>query len=232
MQFLILVVLLVFTVGIFGLVYSSSDNSELLEDVISVNGESKLNAGPDQTEIYIRTETRAQDPKEAQKQNNDIMNRIRESLKLFDIKNIETVDFSLQPVRELDPNTNKYIDNGFLQTHTFKVTTTKIDQAGNIINVAVENGANSIDNIVFSLSEDKLREYKNKVIREAVKNAKDKAQAMADGANIRLGEVKSITENNFVYTPYYRDMITEKATAPIEPRQVELSANVQVDFEI
>ncbi len=232
MQLLILVVLLVFTVSIFGLVYDTSESSDILEDFISVSGESKINVGPDQAELYIRTETRAQDVKEAQRQNNDIMNKVRDALKKIDIKNIETIDFSLQPIREWDPNTNRYIDNGFIQTHTFKVTTTKIDQAGDIINVAVENGANSIDNIIFSLSEDKLRETKTKVISDAVKNAKYKAQAMAEGANIRLGKVKSITENNFVYTPYYRDMVAEKVTVPVEPKQVELSANVQVDFEI
>ncbi len=69
--------------------------------------------------------------------------------------------------------------------------------------------------------------------------AKTKAQSMASGLGITLGEVQSVSENSYYYTPNYRsyDMMAvgaseAKAETPVSPSDVSVSATVNVVYEL
>jgi uncharacterized protein YggE len=73
-----------------------------------------------------------------------------------------------------------------------------------------------------------------KALRSAVENARNKAEALADAAGVRLGPVTSMTEGSAGGPqPYYERAAMMKASdAPIEPGTQDSQATVTVTFAI
>ncbi len=211
------------------------------KQTISVSGEYETFAAPDKAEIYFRVETQKLTAKDAQDLNSEYSDAAIASLKKAGVASadIETTDYRIEKVRDWNPQTYDYEDKGYRATHVFKVTTLKIEDVGTLLQVAVDAGVNSIDDVVFSLSKEKERDVKTTVMQQAATKAKEKAIALASSLDVKLGKVVSVTESSYSYVPYRYGlaetaMISSKAApAPqISPEQVQVSATVSVSFEI
>jgi uncharacterized protein YggE len=112
-----------------------------------------------------------------------------------------------------------------------------ISQAGNIIDVAVDAGANRVSSITFTLEDAALKALKRDALKAAAMEAQSKAGAIASGLNVQLDKVLSATESGFVYQPYrysFDAVAAEGAMAPtpITPGDVEVTANLSVTYKI
>jgi len=95
-----------------------------------------------------------------------------------------------------------------------------------------------IDNIQFGLTTEREIEVKQELLSKASKNAKQKAEAIADSLDVNIIGVITVSENN-VYIQYgrYESALLSKsaegsAPTPINPQQITTTANVLVEFEI
>jgi uncharacterized protein YggE len=113
-----------------------------------------------------------------------------------------------------------------------------MSKVGTIVDIAVKNGANQLNNINFGLSEEKEQEFKQQALAEASKNAKAKAETIAQSLDVKLGKIKSVSESNFGYMPYAYameakaggDMIEEAAA--VMPRDVTVNAHISLVYHI
>jgi len=232
-------------VSAFLLVYNSfsSDSVRYIEDddeedrrTISVSGFSNLDVSPDQSEIFVRVEFIDLDPKLAQSKLNEASNNIIRTLKSKGLsdKEIETVDYNLERFREW--KNNKYIDKGYRASHSLKLTIKDLTKVGEYINLAINNGANNIENVRFTLSEDKENDIKNQLLSEAAKNAKSKADLLAKTLNSEVISVVSISESSRDYGPVYAEALVTKDSASespvIQPKSVSVTVSVSAVFEI
>ena len=90
-----------------------------------------------------------------------------------------------------------------------------------------------INNIEFGLSDAKMEEVKVKIIKEAVKVAQVKANAMAEAGNFKLGKISYMSESSYNVVPYNRafSAVKESATG-VPPEDVEISATVSITYKI
>jgi uncharacterized protein YggE len=128
----------------------------------------------------------------------------------------------------LNPN---FTENGTSITgYTASTTVTadaELTKLGGLIDAAVNAGANGVYGPVFSRSDrDKL--YRD-ALKDSLKDAKAKAEALAAGAGLTLGEIKSVTEGASA-GPIPVDVRAMDSAAKIEPGTQTIEASVTVTY--
>lgn len=215
--------------------------STTVQNTLSVSGNALLSAAPDQAIAYINIVTDDENAKTAQSANRETSNAVVDALKSWgvDTSSIETDSYSLSKKQEWVKENGTYVDVGYRLTHTLKVTTERVDEVGDMVDVAVNAGANGVDGVTFSLSKDKEKQVRDQALERAITAAKEKAQRMASTAGVTLGKVTSVSEQNFYYTPYeyntrnsYNDLAAMAAPSPISPQTVEVSSSVSLAYEL
>lgn len=143
----------------------------------------------------------------------------------------ETPQFELQKLTPAEQAQRRF------QVRQSWTVQTKADDAANILNIAVQAGANQSGQIDWSVADEKALEAK--AAGKALSRARAIASQMAQGLGIQLGElIYASNQNPEPPRPIMmRAMAAEKMTASpaplaIEARKVERSATVYAVFAI
>jgi uncharacterized protein len=191
---------------------------------ITVNGTGTVQAVPDQAEFSLGVETKGPTAREALAANSERMRRVLAALDAAGVAkgDVQTQDVSVS---------RSYPDDGYSADNSVSVMIRDLARAGSILDAASNAGANNIYGPTLSRSNQD--ELQAKALREAVDNARAKAQALAEAAGVDLGSVTAIAESGAEPMPYY-DVALAKRTptpeAPIEPGKQEIQATVRVTF--
>lgn len=208
------------------------------QNVISTSATARVEAQPDKAEIYLNIETLDMDAQKSQQDNSRISESVISSLMRAGVAraDIETSQYSLQQKIRFGREGEQIIE-GYSTLHILKVKTTAVDNVGSLIDAGINGGANGINNLVFTLSDEKQAELRNEAIADAAAEAKGKAKAMAGSMGVKLGKLKTVSESSFSFVPYFAPMaaFAEKA-APVPtqvlPQTVEVSVTLSVTYEI
>ena len=147
----------------------------------------------------------------------------------------------MTPVLFISAASSKQLDRGYQQITTIKITTKKLDAVGDVLDAAVQAGANSVQDVSFSLTPESEATYKEQALASAAKVAKSKAQTLASASGATLGRITSLSENSYNVQPYYYNTRSvamdasagsEKAPTPISPEKVSLSVSVTIGYEL
>lgn len=136
-----------------------------------------------------------------------------------------------------DPPQNwKQSINGYEVTNSIAIKTDKISLAGKMIDAASKAGANTIENIHFTLHD--ARSYWHEAISKATANAINDANVIAQAAGVKLGRLLSIsldsanTINPRANNIYFAKSMGNESLPPIEAGDVSITANVSIVYEI
>lgn len=211
-------------------------------NAISVSGESQIEVMPDKAEVYASIVTNSTSAKEAKDEAAEIFSRVKSALLKAGIKaeNIESNSYAITPIYEWNDIFKRSDFKGYQVTHTIKVTTTEINTTGDIIDAAVNSGANQVNQIVFDLSKELEKDIYHEALTEAASLAKTKAASIADALGVKLGKIKTVTESSGYYTPYvnsYRSDISSGAEmsyakSEISPQKVTVTGRISVSYYI
>ncbi len=209
-------------------------------DTISISGEGKETAIPDIGVVALSVESRGKTVAEVQTDNTKKMNDILDYVKSLNIENkdIRTSQYNLYPIYAYEQNTGKQKLDGYQLTQTVEVKIRDLDKVGRVLSGATERGANQVGQLTFTIDDPEKVQAAARL--KAVKNARAKAEALAEAAGVRLGKIRSFTENINSPSPYpmyyARDMAalgSEMKSAPnIEAGSQEIVVNVSLSFEI
>ncbi|MGM5482058.1 MAG: SIMPL domain-containing protein [Nanobdellota archaeon] len=205
---------------------------ETSDEKISVSGSKELTYEPDKAEVILEVVTLEDSAQEARDKNSDLADKVIDALQ--DYATVETESFNLNKREDYNPETGKREFVGYEVSHRLKATTEDISNVGKIIDTAVNQGANQVRRIKFTLSDEKQKDLKKEALAQATVNAKTKAKALAGALNVELGKVSSISESNFGYHPVYaRDSLAAgKAETNIVPGEVSVEAQVSLAYNI
>ena len=205
---------------------------------IAVTGWGRASAKPNQAKLSLGVMSQETTATEALAKNSESMNNVIEALKASGIpeEDIETSGFSIYP------RYSSYGETliGFEVNHMLKITTTKLDGVGEIIDRAVEAGANRVQMVYFTFTEDKLNELRELARQGAVEDAKVRAETIADSLEIKIIGVAGATEETGYYpSPYYYEYSLYVPAAPIPapspimpPTEVEVTVMIRVTYII
>lgn len=204
---------------------------------LSVSGLGVVYLTPDIAYINVGVNTQRENASEAVKVNKEQTTAVIQAIKDFgvDAKDIRTTNFSIWSNPQYDEfgqvkGTNYSVDN------TVNVTIRDLDKLGDLLDAAIQAGANSIYSIQFDV-EDKTEANKQARIL-AVENAKTQALELAGAAGVELEEIQSISYFESSPVPYFEGKgggggaDVANAAVPIQPGQLAISVSVNMVYGI
>ncbi len=208
------------------------------QEGIWVSGRGVVMVTPDIATLRLGIEAQAASVAAAQSQAIEAMDEVMAALTDNDIaeKDIQTQYFSIRQVTEWDRDKEEEIVVGYQVTNTVTAKIREIDKAGIIIDAVAVAGGDliRIDSIDFSVDDPSA--YYEEARKEAMADAKAKAEQLAELADGRLGKATYISESSYVPPPIYRQDVYEEAMpgaeTPISPGEMEISLTVQVTYSI
>ena len=178
---------------------SSVGNQPYVSNSIAVNGEGKVYATPDIFIFTISVNEKADTTKLAFQQANTKVKEIRQALKDAGVaeKDVQTTNISMYPHYEY--NGNNSIPKGYEANQQLTITVRKIEDAGKVMDAVTSIEGAQINSTQYDI-DDKEKIYEQ-ARKQAFEKAQQKAEQLADLADVRLGKVTSISDVVMDYQP-------------------------------
>lgn len=196
---------------------------------IVTSGEATVRRAPDQAFITVAVETRARNPRDAQRQNAEAMNSVQQRLAGAGVPKdaLRTTGYSIQ--QEFDYNDGRRTPRDYVARNGVEVRLDAIERTGEILDVVVQAGATSIAAVRFDLKD--RTGAQREALRLAVVDARARAEALADGAGRTVDRILRIDDNPQFAPPMpmqtmMRAAAADSAPTPIESGMIEVQARV------
>lgn len=237
---LIISIILVFLLGGFfsnqgltknPLEVDAQNSSEEPLRTISVSGMGEVQAQPDLIIVSLGVQTETESARAALDENNTKTQALMEALDEAGIpeENIQTQRFQLTPKYSYDEASDTQKLVGYSVLNMVQVQTSNLDSIGELLDLAVDAGANKIQNIRFEVSDP--QSIASQARQAAVEDARSKAEQLASLTGSGLGPVMKIQENSASSVPIEQPaMEVEAASVPIEPGSYRLKINVNITW--
>ncbi len=205
---------------------------EVAQHTISVTGTGSVEAAPDMATLMIGVTTQAETAAEALAANTEATNAViaRLTASGIEARDMQTSNLSI------NPNWTGYDSStptiaGYVASNMLTVRVRVLDTTGAVLDAAVTDGANTLNGLTFGLA-DPEPAY-NEARKEAVADARAKAELLAGAAGVKLGPVLSIADQGAMTdpAPMYREAVSA-APVPVVGGELGLIANVSVTYAI
>src|SRR5690606_25279227 len=105
---------------------------------------------------------------------------------------------------------------------------------GEVIDAAVESGANTVSGAYYFLSSELQQQVRDELIADAIANARHRADIAAEAVEMEVSGVQSINLNEVYFPVMYRESAVFASASPTQilPGQQEVSMSVSVTFFI
>lgn len=218
-----------------GPTYITSDAAPIAKINVSATG--KADVAPDRAVVTAGILTQGKTAREAMIGNATLMTTVFDELEAAGIpkKNVTTSQLSLQPRFNYQDRRSPRID-GYDARNTLTVKSDDIEQVGPLLDALVKAGVNNINGVRFAVKDPKAA--RDKARTDAIREAKAKAESMADAAGVKLGKLMSINEGGGSYTPQpmmmARGNFAEAAmdSTPISAGEQTMSVTINLQYEI
>jgi len=231
-----------FIISTFFILAQPSLAEEKQVSTISLSGTGNVSIAPDMAIVSFGVVKEAKTARLALDDNSKAMAAILKAMRDNGIeeKDLQTSGFNVQPQyfypkRKSNGEQPAPKITGYRVSNNLTVRIRELENAGRILDLSVTLGINSGGNIQFTNSDTKsvLKEARTK----AVKDALEKAQTLADAANVKLGNILNISENTSRPRPVAiaqaRSFSVQEDTAvPVASGENKYQVTVQMSWEI
>ncbi len=208
--------------------------AESMAGSITVVGEGTVKIKPDIAQATIGVEIVKPTVEEASAEVSKTMDAVVAALKKEGIadKDMQTSNYSVWTDQSYaqDGSQGK---TAYRVSNQVNVTIRNLDKVGVVLDAAMQAGANNIYGVNFSLADSSQAESQAR--KEAVANANEKAQELADLTNLKLGPVVSVSEivgnTGIVYSGSKMAVASGLGGGgPIAPGELEVSIQLQIVY--
>ena len=221
------------------LVLSLTVVSALAEQTVTVTGSGETLVSADTAVVSLGVNVRKADALQAQSGANEVIARIRAALTGagFDEEDISTGFINLYAVYNY--NEDVEVIAAYNASSNLAVKVTDMARVGEVIDLAFGAGANTLDGVSFSVSDDAAARAES--LKAAVADAQSKAEVLAQAAGLGTPEIASIQEgsvysydsgiNNFSRKVFGEAAEMDAATV-VRAAKISVSATVTVTFTV
>jgi uncharacterized protein YggE len=218
-----------------GTIATTTAGTGATANTVTASGTGIAQAVPDTAEMSFGVTTTSSNAKSALDDAAKAAEQITSAVKKQGVadEDIQTRDVSVYP--QSTDQDGKQVITSYQASLNVQVKVRDIAKLGEIISAANAAGANTISGPGFTI--DDPAPVRAQAIDEAVADARKSAEAMAKAAGKSVGAVLSMSSSDAgqVPGPMYReaaDMAGGGTDVPIEPGQLDITANVVVVFEL
>ncbi len=205
---------------------------------VAVSGHGSVQVTPDTAQITIGVDVTLPTLDEAQTESTAQATAIIDAVKASGVadEDVQTSNYSVYVVRNYDEMGNLGEITGYQIANQVNVTIRDVNAVGEILNAAIEAGANNIYGINFYVDDTTSAASDARVL--AVEDARRKAEELAAASGLTLGRLVAISEGTSLppLPPMYQRAggagMAMDAGAPIELGSTEVAVDVQLIFEL
>lgn len=215
----------------------------------TVQGEAKVVVKPDVAQFTFGIITQGnRDVAALQKENakkaEQSINFVKS--KGVDAKDIETSQYTVRPEYQYFTCDNSTCPPpkiaGYTVEQQVTVKVRKFDSISELLSGVVDRGANTVSQLQFVIDDPESLRTQARI--QAIERARQKAKAIAEAGDVRVGRLLSIDDNSYPTPMQYESLgrgmqpamaqkgTTDAALAPIEPGSTEIRATVILRYEI
>lgn len=225
----------------FAAVTASADGDH---HVIEVNGIAERTVEPNMVILRVESWAKAGSAKKAQEQQALQFTNFKKSLEKFKIKkeDIQTESYYVNPEYVYDQKTRNNRIDGYRVSHSLTVTYRNVENAGQFLDdVVTSKGETSGVNVNgVSWDSDKKAEVELSALGDAVRNARKRADELADAAKIKIKgvhKIQHISHSAPAPRPYMAkaammEMAADAAPTEVAGGQIKITVQVNLQYEI
>lgn len=208
------------------------DSQHNKKTTIKVTGEGTVRVEPDIALITIGVITEDKILSKAQSENASKTSKVIHELQSHGVakNDIQTINYNID--MEYDYQDGKQIFRGYRITHLLRVTVRDIGNVGEVVDAAVDSGANQITNIQFTLADPEP--FYNEALSIALKNSQQKAKTIAMDLGLKWNrvpvKVHEVTQIHLPPVPYQATLAVKSEATPIQPGELEINAKIDAEF--
>jgi uncharacterized protein YggE len=203
---------------------------------VSVSGHGQVNVPPDTASVTIGVDVIQPTLAEAQEQATAQATALIEALKAAGIadEDIQTQYYSVNILRDYSENADPTLITGFEVMNQLQVTVRDTDTLGDLLDEAVQAGANSIYGVTFYVDDQTAAARDARTL--AVEDARAKAEELAAASGMTLGPIVSISEGAVppglppMYAQRGGGMGMADAAVPVQPGSSTVAVDVMLTF--
>lgn len=201
---------------------------------ISVIATGDASAAPDIAFLSAGVEADGATAREALGRANEQIERVLAALRAFGIapEDVQTEGlnvFTITSNPERGDNTPPRVI-GYRASNTVSITARDITRVGALVDLVIAEGATNLNGVRFGIRDSEA--LKQQAIAEAVREARPLAQAAAAAANLRAGDVDSITEVGGFDQPTPAAASAQRGGDFVAPGSLTLRVQVRVTFRL
>lgn len=220
------------------------EDSKPAVPILTVTGTGNLAIAPDMAYVTFGMQTVAKSLAEAQRQNNNVMQKVIDRLSELPIDKarIQTSSFSVSPQFKPPPKRNG--DNppvipeiiGYMVSNQVTVEVFNPEKIAAVIEQTLAAGANHFQGVQWALKDE--QQAKLGAMKQAVVTAREKAVTLSDSLKLKLLRLISVNEGGHVARPMShtsRSMMAMDAGGgepPIFGGEMKVEATVTLVYEI
>jgi len=205
---------------------------------LSLTGRTEVRAAPNMAVISAGTVSEANTAREALSANNETMAAVLKTIAAAGVaeKDIQTSNFSIQPKYTYPPRASDGAQeapkiDGYTVSNTVTVLVRNLDMLGAVMDAVVSSGVNQMNGLNFTIAEPEP--LRNEARKAAVADALARAQLYADAAGVKLGPIRSISEEAHMRPPQPMARMAMEAAAadaavPIAQGEQVIEATVNI----
>ena len=205
--------------------------------VLSTSGQGEAKVTPDRASVMVNIQTRAVTATAAAAENASRTRAVLDAIGKLGLskEQLSTEGYTVYPEMQYDKSGGAPRVSGYVVTNTVRAETKRPEQAGAIVDAALNAGANLINSLSFYASS--IDEARRQAIAGAVASARADAEAMARAAGGSLGGLIEMSTGGPTVPPrpMYDMAIRSKSAmqaeaTPVNPGQQTVTVYVQAKW--
>lgn len=203
---------------------------------LSVSGNGTVLVESDLAIVTVGVREASADVLVAQATVNEKIAAIKQALLDAGVQETEINTDSINIYANYDYSDNTEVIVGYTANNSLSVRTTDIDNVGALIDAAFAAGANTLDNVQFTVQDDS--EAREQALTKAVEDARRKADVLAAAVGMQVAAIESIAESGVYTYDSMRNFAQMDAAATegsgagtlVQAALVSVDASVSMDF--
>ncbi|WP_254273244.1 SIMPL domain-containing protein [Haloarcula marina] len=199
---------------------------------VSVSADATVERAPDRATVTVAAVGRGETAAEARNNLSGDADAVQEALDDAGA-NVTSSRFSIYPEYERTEMGREQV--GYVAVHTVEAETGDVDSVGNLIDAAVDAGADRVEGIRYELSEETRQAAREEALTTAMDRARSDAEAVASAEGRSVDGVLTIqTSDSGRYVVRTEAAMAADAggSTTISPGPVTVDATVSVTYEL
>jgi len=199
---------------------------------VSVDADATVERAPDEATVTVAAVGRGETADAARNNVSGDADAIRTELE-SEGATVTASRFTVRPEYDYRDGGRELL--GYVAVHTVEAETSDVDSVGSLVDTAVDNGADRVEGISYSLSDETRAEAREEALTTAMERARGDATTLATAEDRSVGDAVTIGTSNGgqpVVRAEYATAADSGGETTIAPGPVTVEVSVQVTYEL